>query len=389
MPELDGLRAIAIALVMLYHIWLYRGPSPLGRAIGRFASIGWCGVDIFLAMSGFLITGILVDSIGSPHYFKSFFIRRSLRIFPLYYAVMTLLVAAALTASAIGIPLQKLGLETIDRVWINYLYITNFAMALKGSDWVPMDIAWSLAIEEQFYLLYPFAVRWLSRGALLRLLAGAVLVAPIARYASSSLLAGGFAAAYALPFCRMDALALGGIAALALRSGDGRLRAWLSRAALPLWIAAAAILATLVRTDVAFIVVGYPFVSAATAATIVQLQLGRWRPLRAALGYPPLVAIGKISYGLYLLHLFARAAVMFGPLGGVFAGFERDLPLSALRALAVVAIAIAMAAISWFAFEKPILGLKSRLAPEPGRAAGGAAPVDGERRPIAGSGSAA
>src|SRR5262245_18793747 len=96
MPELDGLRGVAIALVMMYHVWLYQGASAVGRAVSRFAGIGWCGVDVFLAMSGFLITGILVDSLGSPHYLRNFFVRRSLRIFPLYYAVMTLLVVGAL-----------------------------------------------------------------------------------------------------------------------------------------------------------------------------------------------------------------------------------------------------------------------------------------------------
>ena len=95
-PALDGVRGLAITLVVMMHSMYFAmpvrgGPNPLGLAYLRYASLGWCGVDVFFVLSGFLITRILVASKGSQHYFRNFYVRRSLRIFPLYYTVIVLL----------------------------------------------------------------------------------------------------------------------------------------------------------------------------------------------------------------------------------------------------------------------------------------------------------
>lgn len=107
LPELDGLRAFAILLVIAYHVWDYRGANPVGRAMNVLVREGWVGVDVFFALSGFLITRILRASRASPRYFRSFYIRRSLRIFPLYYAVLALLTVVGVVAAAKGIALPE------------------------------------------------------------------------------------------------------------------------------------------------------------------------------------------------------------------------------------------------------------------------------------------
>ncbi|RMH26225.1 MAG: acyltransferase, partial [Planctomycetota bacterium] len=159
-PEFDGLRGVAILLVMAFHIWRYTGDAVAGRAVSLVAGMGWAGVDVFFVLSGFLITGILLDTKGRPRYWRNFFIRRSLRIFPLYYAVMTALVAGAVVIDRLDLAIDDPALATIDKAWINYLYLTNFVKAFWGANVVPLDIAWSLAVEEQFYIFFPFVVRW-------------------------------------------------------------------------------------------------------------------------------------------------------------------------------------------------------------------------------------
>src|SRR6476661_2144410 len=89
--EFDGLRGLSIGMVILYHCWAYQGSGIAGNIVQRLSIMGWCGVDVFFVLSGFLITGILLDTRESDNYWRSFFIRRGLRIFPLYYAVLIIL----------------------------------------------------------------------------------------------------------------------------------------------------------------------------------------------------------------------------------------------------------------------------------------------------------
>jgi peptidoglycan/LPS O-acetylase OafA/YrhL len=360
LPELDGLRAVAILLVMAYHLWDYRGVSAIGQAMNRVAREGWIGVDVFFALSGFLITRILLRSRASPSYYASFYIRRSLRIFPLYYAVLALLTVGGLVASALGIRIGELPPEQLGRIWLNYLYLSNFALAFLGSNAIPIDISWSLAVEEQFYLVYPFIVRKLGRPALERWLLVAVLVAVPLRLLSFEYFPGNHYGPYALPYCRMDSLAVGCVAALWLERPESSATRLLAAAALPLWAAALLIVFAWHRGELPLVILGYAMTATATAATIVRLQLGGFVALRRLLQWSPLVALGKVSYGLYLLHLFVRAGVNKLPW---WAPQRDDLALEALRVLVTVVASVVVAAASWWLFESPILRLKARLEP--------------------------
>jgi len=344
---------------MLYHLWDYRGAHWLGRAITIIAVQGWIGVDVFFVLSGFLITRILLAARSSPRYYASFYLRRSLRIFPLYYAVLALLTVVGLAATMLGIPLRELTTDQLARIWLNYLYLSNFALAFLGSNKIPLDISWSLAVEEQFYLVYPFVVRRLTRAGLERWLLVASLAAIPLRWLSLRYFPGNHYGPYALPYCRMDALAVGGLAALLLERPDPTAARRLGSAMLPLWVAAIAAVFIWHRGELPLVTIGYTLTATATAATILRLRLGDLRAVRALLRRPLLVAIGKVSYGLYLLHLFVRAALDRLPWFRL--AMRDDLVIAFLRAAVMAGASFGVAWCSWLVFERPILRLKARL----------------------------
>jgi peptidoglycan/LPS O-acetylase OafA/YrhL len=362
--ELDGLRALAIGLVMLYHVWRYAGPWPL-RAVTYLAYAGWAGVDVFFAISGFLITGILLDAKGSERYWYTFYVRRSLRIFPVYYAVLVFVGVAGFVARSRGLHIDSL--EPAAHLGWNFLYLSNIAMAFWGHEYVPFSISWSLAVEEQYYLLYPLLVARVDRAGLRRALVAMVVLAPLLR--GVCMVAISSTATYTLPFCRMDALAVGGLATLLVRDGDEAAKAKVARAAPWLWAASLvwAIVVSRVLTTFAGQVVWrmavYQLFAAATAATVVGLLGGAYPRVGAAFRHPALVYVGKVSYGLYLFHLFTRAAVDVGPLGRLLRGHEHSAALSVVRTAAVFGLSLAVAGVSWRFFEKPLLALKDRWAP--------------------------
>jgi peptidoglycan/LPS O-acetylase OafA/YrhL len=156
-PVLDGLRGLAILLVMLHHFFQNYVPEPvwIDRLVFGLMGCGWFGVDLFFVLSGFLITGILYDAKGADRYFLNFYARRTLRIFPLYYAVLVLLFVL-LPRVPHPLAADYVSDSAPDQLWF-WLYLTNFRIALNGgwySHLVP-SVFWSLAIEEQFYVLYP------------------------------------------------------------------------------------------------------------------------------------------------------------------------------------------------------------------------------------------
>jgi peptidoglycan/LPS O-acetylase OafA/YrhL len=170
----------------------------------KLGRLSWSGVDLFFVLSGFLIGGILLDAVDSPHYFKTFYIRRAYRILPLYSVLLALAVIVERGAS-----------------WLPryVLLLQNFWMAWTGVFGVyALSVTWSLAIEEQFYLTLPPLIRFTSRKALTKIMIGAVLLAPPCRALAIAFLPGKLLAAYVLMPCRMDALGLGVLIVIATRS---------------------------------------------------------------------------------------------------------------------------------------------------------------------------
>jgi peptidoglycan/LPS O-acetylase OafA/YrhL len=362
-PALDGLRGIAILLVMLHHFTILQPSTAFEASFANTVLIGWCGVDLFFVLSGFLITGILIDARGSERYFSSFYARRTLRIFPLYYLV-TFLALVVLPAFPYWYDLLA-GAGAPQAQLPYWLYFSNFAIAarerfLHGV----LDISWSLAIEEQFYLLWPAVVLLCPPRALGALCALIMLAAPLARTAA---LANGVdpVAVYVLPFFRADALATGALLAwLARRAPLARF----SAVAAGVGVLAAAGLAAVSWRDgatwwwgTAMRHVGYSLL-ALTGGAMLVAALGNaqehWWPRALSAGW--LRAFGKYSYALYLFHLpvmrvvreFVMAPEQFGSVGSVLGG-------QFVFYLAATVPAFALAWVSWRVLERPILRAKA------------------------------
>lgn len=366
LPVLDGLRGVAILLVLVLHFTMYGGPpgeAGIDGFVHRFALAGWVGVDLFFVLSGFLITGILYDAKGGERYFRNFYARRILRIFPLYYG--------ALVFFLVLLPWLWPGHEGLaqlrsEGIWY-WTYLVNVRIAREGwPDFGALGHFWSLAVEEQFYLLWPLAVFLLRRRPLMALCAGAAGLAVGARLALH--LADREAAAFVLLPARLDALAAGALLALAVR-GPGGLPAAVRWAKPAAAVALAGLVALFIwkgglpAEDPAVAVAGYSLL-AVLFAGVLALALaaapegrpGRW------LAAPWLVFFGRYSYGLYVLHhplLFLKPAELnYGAIPEVLGS---RLPGWLLFVTLGVGVTVGLALLSWHFWEKPFLDLKDRF----------------------------
>jgi peptidoglycan/LPS O-acetylase OafA/YrhL len=353
-PALDGLRAVAVLLVLYHHAPMLFGRGP-GAAGGVFhGSRGaWIGVDLFFVLSGFLITSILLAGRGRPGALRRFWVRRALRIFPLAYAYLGALALLAWATNAFP--------ELRDPTAFGWAsaYLLNVHVAAAGWGAPALALLWSLAVEEQFYLLWPLLALRCCDRALAAVLALAIAAAPALRL--WRLADGDDVAAYVLPWCRMDALALGALLALGWRSPRRpQLAAAARRLALPALAVVGGTLAarlTPAGADAhpAFVVVGYSAVALAFTV-LVALALDPPRALAAALTAAPLRAIGKVSYGIYVWHVItaqiaARALTAAWP----------ALPFAVYLAAWLLLLAGVTAA-SWRWLEAPLLARKERWA---------------------------
>jgi peptidoglycan/LPS O-acetylase OafA/YrhL len=352
-PQLDGLRALAIGLVLLHHL-----PVVLGREfelLRPFSAAGWIGVDVFFALSGFLITSILLGSVDQPRYWRNFYVRRGLRILPLYYGLLTLIFLTRTIAP--GLPA-----EMRPSPWWFYGFLSNFWYAHKpvSTDFT-LEITWSLSVEEQFYLLWPLMIRYLPRRVLAVGLGGLILAAPAFRY---FLAAGAPSLCHTL--CRVDGLAIGALAALWWFTPRAvAAPRWIGGLAVGLWATLLAVIVSggfqLERWGVPVFI--YALVPAATAATIIAVLTGQARGLARILGWRPAVAIGKVSFGLYLLHplAFSMTRQMAVKCGAA------EHPPGTLAGLGwcvgATGLAIVMAFASYQVMERKFLALKDQLAP--------------------------
>lgn len=198
---LDGVRGLAILLVMSYHFTMgMSGQSLYSRLLFKLTTVGWCGVNLFFVLSGFLITGILYDTRSASHRFRNFYMRRALRIFPLYYG--TLLVLFGL------LPWMNRwtdGFKGIEHAWPwLWTYSTNLLILLQGK-WFPLSHFWSLAVEEHFYLVWPLVVFTLDRKSSVRVCLALIAIAFVVRI--GLVRQGLVLSAYTLTLSRMDGLA--------------------------------------------------------------------------------------------------------------------------------------------------------------------------------------
>lgn len=360
-PELDGLRGLAILLVILCHYIGTSDHAPLGFLPHRFLmafSAGWSGVDLFFVLSGFLIGGILLAARETPHYFRAFYMRRVFRILPIYYAWIFLFAATVVTAILFFPARLPVTSHDLLRVPVQLLFLQNIFIGMPHFTWTWFVVTWTLAIEEQFYLVAPPLIRFLSPRRFVCVLVAAIVLAPVLRFLLYRYWAPGTYLSVFLMPCRADSLSCGMLLAVAWRHARFRefirTRAKLLHALLLfLFLGVGGLLWWLVHPlNIITVTIGFSwlafFYTALLLAVISQpagrlAGLARWRFLSW---------LGGISYCVYLLHgtLLYFAHDIF---------FHADPRLYTLKQLAVSILALLVtfliASVSWRFFEKPLI----------------------------------
>ena len=366
-PELDGIRGIAILLVLASHaagmlgVLPHLQPHPKYTSIVAFVLVpGWCGVDLFFVLSGFLITGILLRTRDKAHYFKSFYARRALRIFPIYYLALLGSIIAAHFVPAFQSYLPPAGI--MRAVYFFYLQNMPFFWLNRTAVVSVWGIYWSLAVEEQFYLIWPLLVRYLTRTVMLWICVIAFAIELPLRLVTMHFYFGVHIGAIMFTPNRADGLFVG--AAIALYMD-------MKRRAVPMrWIAAAGAVSAAILLYVAALHTrdlvgdGLLYTIGITAFALgggALLALSQHHPvgLQRWLTVPVLRAAGKYSYGMYVYHLFLFEAIRFAMRRLVPAtdGELKLLPAIGVMLLSVVLVGI-VAKLSFDLFEARFLRLK-------------------------------
>lgn len=364
-PALDGVRGLAILLVLLFHLGQFGHGLPfpsvlVDRVFYKACQAGWVGVDLFFVLSGFLITGILHDSKGSSHYFRNFYARRCLRIFPLYYLCLILFLLLLPKVFPLHSGFQSL---RNDAFWY-WTYLSNLWVARKG--WDPfgvLDHFWSLAVEEQYYLIWPVVILIFKTRTLLQVclafIVGALLIRIGLRLADYG------TAAYVLTPARMDALAAGAALALLARGPSG-LSCLASRAKMVASLTGLVLGVIffwrrgLSSQDFVVATIGHSLLACFFGSILVIALVS---PPESSLGRlftsPTLLFLGRYSYALYVFHypiLFFRPS--FLSFTQVPRLFGSQLPAYVLWITLACLVLIALAWVSWQLWEKQFLKLK-------------------------------
>jgi peptidoglycan/LPS O-acetylase OafA/YrhL len=366
---LDGVRGLAIGLVLLHHFFELTAPAPLliDRIAFGVAESGWLGVDLFFVLSGFLITGILTDTKGTPGYFVNFYARRTLRIFPLYYATLFMFFVA-LPLVPHPFATEYVSDSSPDQAWF-WTYLTNFRIAARGAwyDHLVPTVFWSLAIEEQFYLIWPVLVLSFTRRTLMRICVALIGVAFAVRVVLSLSQVNPITT-FVLTAARMDCLLVGGLLALILRCDNAFQRT--ARGAL--WAAPALGLVLLVLSlphgtldwrDSPTNTVGFSAVALFCGSILVlAVNAAPHAAIRRLFESRLLRVLGKYSYAMYIFHGpsgtlvkqvydFDQAPLVLGS----------QLPLTVLYSALATLVTLAIAWVSWRLIECPFLRLQTRF----------------------------
>jgi peptidoglycan/LPS O-acetylase OafA/YrhL len=332
-PELQGLRGVAVLAVVIYHCH----PRLEGTWIYYASLWGWAGVNLFFVLSGFLITSILLEAREKPHYFRNFYGRRALRIWPVYLLVLAIVYLNA--RWFIG-PTVWDAVKTAP--WLAYLFFVQnlFHLALPPA----IGPTWSLAIEEQYYFLWAPLVRFLGRPWMLAAILGCA-------FATSPFFDHLHGMTPTNTLIHLDGIAIGSLLALGLHTLAISRRAWV-------WTGLAAAIAGL--SAAATIAGGTRYLDAAVAVTFAGTVLaaiastGARNPVNALLRRGPLAFYGRISYGLYMTHIIVFIYFGWFDLRMDRYGISGNVAVVGFR----LAVSTAAAAALWYGFESQILKLK-------------------------------
>lgn len=344
-PRLDGLRAIAALMVLFAHYFVDVG--------GPEFRYGWNGVQIFFVISGYLITMILLaqkNNAGASRIKMTgnFIMKRALRLFPVYYAFLSVFVVISLLT---GLWLTKEG-----TLWHYFTYTQNFLFLKEGFQSPLLNHTWSLAVEEQFYLFWPFIIFFIPRRAELPVLVSVFLIGVLSKiyfidfYYTPGTVKG-------VTFMHFDTLGAGALLAYCMHYEVEQVRKFLNSYSVPLFFGGliASLLLTYMNMEDAILL---PLMLVIMSVAIVFISTHKAANSRIAiLEWPLLVRVGKISYGVYLFHkpvpyfvnLLLREAGMMELIHPVF------------LFVLYLGIAIGIASLSWYLFEQHFLRIKEKF----------------------------
>ncbi|MFZ0309494.1 MAG: acyltransferase [Candidatus Sulfotelmatobacter sp.] len=362
-PALDGLRGIAILLVLIAHSFLdiHFSHHPGLNWLVRMSRLSWSGVDLFFVLSGFLIGGILLDARTSPSYFRTFYIRRAYRILPLYALVLAF---AWLIFQAGRLGWLRGGWAELFSGpipwWTFFTFTQNISMALAGrfAGRGGLSPTWSLAVEEQFYLTLPLVILYASKRRLVQIILVFIVGAAVLRVLVIVFFPGRIFATYALMPCRADALGLGVLAALAAR--ERRTWSFLREHRAWLYGGAGILLAILLVIDLSSFEpfsgtlygVEYSVLATFYASLLLIAITGTDSLVRIVFCNRVLMRLGLIAYGTYLFHRFTLRVCH------LWLGSPRTSHATEFLAASIflgLGGAILAAQLSWTWFEKPLV----------------------------------
>lgn len=332
-PQLDAVRGIAVLMVLVHNT----GRDP-ALHLGLLAKDGWMGVDLFFVLSGYLITCILLKAKGGEGYFRNFYVRRCLRIWPLYFSVLLLMFVAipVLRPSA-----AKEIFEPRSMPWWSYLiFLQNFFIPAITKATASLAVTWSLAVEEQFYLFWPLLIFLFTESQLRKIAIGIVCLSPVLRF----YLAQSGVDVYPNTFCRLDGLMAGALLALILQPSMIAQARHTEKAWIGLLIATPLALLTAGRAEWAV----FSFTSIAAACFVYLAMYSQQRWLQAVFRNRFLVYTGIISYAIYMLEKIPP---------DIFQSLHLDKS-PWVTFFASIAVTYTAAIISWNVLEKPCLRLK-------------------------------
>jgi peptidoglycan/LPS O-acetylase OafA/YrhL len=360
---LDGVRGIAVLMVVFFHTTHLSGLCLVDEIVWRATRGLWIGVELFFVLSGYLITGILLDSKGSSHYFRNFYARRALRIFPLYYAVIAAYIFILLLLPSV----QQFGLKPLPLGGLYYwFYVSNWWFQQHQV----LGVTWSLAIEEQFYLFWPLAVYLLNRRGLVIMCAINIAIATTFRILVY--VANWQFIPWTATFLYLDMLSFGALLASELRNDCVFLTAWVKW-----WLAAIACVGLLAVVAVergplgaGFAILGHLLAGILFGLLIAVAATGSGPGWLLRLASAPILrTFGKYSYAIYLFHTTIDATVRRGLFGATTSGSvpmmfkvgSTQLVSQALYWCFISFFTLGAAWISWNVFEKHFLKLKGRF----------------------------
>jgi len=349
-PALDGLRGLAILMVVVYHNFDFT----------HYFFFGWMGVDLFFVLSGFLITDILLKSVNQPHFLRNFYIRRVLRIFPLYYLTLglfLLLLPRYFSQLQVSYYLDN-------QVWL-WTYLQNWLYSFKNPDqYNLLNHFWSLAVEEQFYMVWPLLILLLKKPRYLLMVIGAVLLCVIGfRIWIWNNQVPDLAYFNLYTFTRIDGICIGSMIALLQRIKPKFLENYMSLVVL--LFAGFNFLFYFINSSNQYsfpylAIAGYTTFAMVFGLLVNEAAAGDNKLMNAVFTISPLRFLGKISYGLYIFHW--PVYVLLTPyLYRLFSGTLQGQPLSLAMALTATILSVAISWLSFQYFERYFLRLKDRF----------------------------